>query len=154
LDSDTNPTTIVLTRQNLINHSASNYHQVKKGAYVISPEKDHADVVLLASGSEVNAAIEAQTILSEAGMDTRVVSMPSMFYFNAQSQDYKESVLPTNVPVVAIEMATAVEYYQYTPHVFGINTFGASAPGNTNIQNYGFDGASIASRVKEMLDLT
>jgi transketolase len=154
LDSDTNPTTIVLTRQNLINHSASNYHHVKKGAYIISPEKVHADVVLLASGSEVNAAIEAQTILSEAGMDTRVVSMPSMFYFNAQSQDYKESILPANVPVVAIEMATAVEYYQYTPHVIGINTFGASAPGNTNIQNYGFDGASIASRVKEMLDLT
>ena len=151
LDSDTNPTTIVLTRQNLMNHSASNYHQVKKGAYIISPEKDQVDVVLLASGSEVNACIEAQQLLFEQGVDARVVSMPSMFYFDSQSTDYKTSVLPVDTPVVAVEMASAGEYYKYTNHVIGINTFGASAPGNTNIKNYGFDGAGLASTIQENL---
>ena len=152
VDSDTNPTTIVLTRQNVMNSSTSNYFNVLKGAYVISPEQDHCDVVLFASGSEVNACIEAQSALVEAGIDARVVSVPSLFLFNQQSKDYHLELMPSNVPVLAVEMATAAEYYQYTNHVMNINIFGASAPGNKNIQEYGFDALGIKARVLELLD--
>jgi transketolase len=151
VDSDTNPTTIVLTRQNVLNSNVSNYQAVNKGAYVISPEAEVADVVLFASGSEVNASIEAQTLLKAEGIDARVVSVPSLFLLKKQSADYIKELLPVNVPVLAVEMATASEYYEYTPNVMNINIFGASAPGNKNISEYGFDGLGIKARVIELL---
>jgi len=151
IDSDTNPSTIVLTRQNVINSTTSNYFNVLKGAYVIRPEKEHVDVVLFASGSEVNASIEAQSKLLEDGIDARVVSVPSLFLLKQQTEEYLQTLLPQDVPVLAVEMASASEYYEYTKHVMNINIFGASAPGNKNIKEYGFDAAGIKARVLEIL---
>jgi transketolase len=151
VDSDTNPTTIVLTRQNVLNSNVSTYHLVNKGAYVISPEEQQTDVVLFASGSEVNACIDAQTLLKAEGIDARVVSVPSLFLLKKQSSDYIKELLPENVPVLAVEMATASEYFEFTPHVMNINIFGASAPGNKNMEEYGFDGKGVKARVLELL---
>jgi transketolase len=151
VDSDTNPTTIVLTRQNVLNSNVSTYHLVNKGAYVISPEEQQTDVVLFASGSEVNACIDAQTLLKAEGIDARVVSVPSLFLLKKQTSDYLKELLPENVPVLAVEMATASEYFEYTSHVMNINIFGASAPGNKNIEEYGFDGKGVKARVLELL---
>lgn len=120
------PTAIVTTRQNVVNHSNFN-ENFNKGAYVISEAKGELDGILLASGSEVSLAIEAQQKLSEDNIFVKVVSMPSMELFDAQDANYKQAVLNSD-KILAIEMASPMPWYKYTKHVYGVETFGLSAP--------------------------
>ncbi len=149
VDSNTAPTSLILTRQNVQNNEASTYEKVCKGAYVISKEANVLDGILLASGSEVNLAIAAQKLLLEDGIDVRVVSMPSMFIFDSQEDSYKDEVLP-QVPTLAIEMGTAIEYLKYADTLLNIDTFGASAPGNTVIEEYGFTPENVKDVFKNL----
>ena len=149
VDSNSNPTSLILTRQNVKNNENSTYENVKKGAYIISKEKEVLDGILLASGSEVNLAIEAQKLLKEDGIDVRVVSMPSMFIFDEQEDQYKDEVLP-QVPTLAIEMATGYEYLKYADTLLNIDTFGASAPGTTVIEEYGFTPENVRDVYKNL----
>jgi transketolase len=96
-------------------------------------------------------ALTRKHLLKAEGIDARVVSVPSLFLLKKQSSDYLKELLPENVPVLAVEMATASEYFEYTSHVMNINIFGASAPGNKNIEEYGFDGKGVKARVLELL---
>ncbi|XMB87437.1 transketolase [Mycoplasmatota bacterium WC44] len=149
VDSETTPTSIILTRQNLLNNENSSYEEVTKGAYIISKETSKLDGILLAAGSEVNLAIEAQKLLLENNVDVRVVSIPSMFMFEKQSEEYKQSILP-NVPTLAIEMGSAMGWYKYTSNVMSIDTFGASAPGPLVIKNYGFTPENVVEKFKNI----
>ena len=160
IESENKPTALVLTRQNLptIKDTDKNaYEGVSKGAYVISPaSKETADALLLATGSEVGLAVEAQAVLSKEGIDVAVVSMPSWDRFEAQSKEYKESVIPKTVKKrLGIEMGSSFGWHKYTGdegEVLGIDTFGASAPGEKVMAEYGFTTVNVVSRVKALLN--
>lgn len=156
LEADDIPTALVLTRQGLPTLEGTNYEGVKKGAYVVSPaNKEEADVLLLASGSEVQLAVRAQETLRDKGIEASVVSMPSWDRFDKQDKSYKEEVLPSSVTKrLAIEMASPFGWERYTGidgDVLGINTFGASAPGDTVIEEYGFNVENVVQKVENLL---
>src|SRR5699024_8510080 len=145
LETTDRPTALVLTRQGLptLDGTQENaYEGVKRGAYVISRENAKLNGILIATGSEVNLAIDAQKALLEKGIDVRVVSMPSWDRFEAQDAAYKNDVLPKDVTArVAIEMAASLGWERYVGFdgkVLGIDKFGASANGNIVIEKYGF----------------
>ena len=154
------PTVLVLSRQNLEVLPKSQelaMSHVPKGAYVVSPAtKDQADGLLLATGSEVSLAVEAQKALKEQGIDVSVVSMPSWDLFEKQDQAYKDSVIPKNIKKrVAIEMGASLGWHKYTGDegtVMAIDTFGASAPGDLVIEKYGFTVENVVKEMKELLN--
>lgn len=160
VSSDSTPTALVLSRQNLEvmkNTKADAMEGVAKGAYVVSPaSKEQADAILLATGSEVNLAVNAQTALKEEGIDVSVVSMPSWDLFEKQDATYKESVLPKAVTKrLSIEMGASLGWHKYVGtegDVLAIDTFGASAPGNLVIENYGFTVDNVVTKVKQLMD--
>ncbi|MBT2682857.1 transketolase [Bacillus sp. ISL-37] len=160
IESTKTPTALVLTRQNLptIKDTDKNaYEGVSKGAYVISPAgKDNADALLLAAGSEVGLAVKAQEALASEGIDVAVVSMPSWDRFEQQSKEYKESVIPKSVKKrLGIEMGSSLGWHRYVGdegEVLAIDTFGASAPGEKILEEYGFSVNNVVARVKALLE--
>ncbi|MHA6486375.1 transketolase [Bacillus cabrialesii] len=160
VQSNEQPTALVLTRQNLptIDQTAEEASAgVEKGAYVVSKSKNETpDALLIASGSEVGLAIEAQAELAKDNIDVSVVSMPSMDRFDKQSNEYKNAVLPADVKKrLAIEMGSSFGWGKYTGlegDVLGIDRFGASAPGETVINEYGFSVPNVVNRVKALLN--
>ncbi|MED1531347.1 transketolase [Bacillus altitudinis] len=160
VSSTNKPTALVLTRQNLptIDQAPEKaYEGVEKGGYVVVEAADaQPEALLLASGSEVGLAIEAQKALEKEGIRVSVVSLPAWDRFDEQSDEYKESVLPKAVRArVAIEMGASLGWERYTGldgDVIAIDKFGASAPGETIIENYGFTVSNVVSRVKAKLN--
>lgn len=160
IESTKTPTALVLTRQNLptIKDTDKNaYEGVSKGAYVISPAgKETADALLLAAGSEVGLAVKAQEALASEGIDAAVVSMPSWDRFEQQSKEYKESVIPKSVKKrLGIEMGSSLGWHRYVGdegEVLAIDTFGASAPGEKIMEEYGFSVNNVVARVKALLE--
>ncbi len=159
VESKNLPTALVLTRQDLptIKGTAETaYEGVSKGAYVVSAAtKETADALLLAAGSEVGLAVEAQKVLAGEGIDVAVVSMPSWDRFEAQSKEYKDSVIPKNVKKrLGIEMGSSLGWHKYTGDegdVLAIDQFGASAPGEKVMAEYGFTVENVVARVKALL---
>jgi transketolase len=159
IESTNKPTALVLTRQNLPTLKGTDsaaYEGVKKGAYVVSPaSNDKADVLLLAAGSEVSLAVEAQKALEGEGIHASVVSMPAWDRFESQSKEYKESVIPKAVKKrLAIEMGSSLGWHRYAGDegdVLAIDTFGASAPGEKIMEEYGFTVENVVARVKALL---
>lgn len=160
IQSKDQPTALVLTRQNLPTIEGTDekaYEGVSKGAYIVSPSsKDQPDALLLATGSEVNLAIQAQKALLEQGIDTSVVSMPSWTLFEQQSQEYKDSVIPKSVKKrLGIEMGASFGWHKYVGdegEVLAIDQFGASAPGEKVMKEYGFTVENVVARVKALLN--
>ncbi|MCY7945466.1 transketolase [Bacillus atrophaeus] len=159
LQSKDHPTALVLTRQNLptIDQTADvALAGVEKGAYVVSKaQNDSPDALLLATGSEVGLAIEAQAELAKENIHVSVVSMPAWDRFEKQSDEYKNSVLPADVKKrLAIEMGASFGWGKYTGlegDVLGIDQFGASAPGETIMKEYGFSVSNVVDRVKKLI---
>ncbi|TCP52122.1 transketolase [Tumebacillus sp. BK434] len=153
------PVAMVLTRQKLpiLQGTAEKAREsLSKGAYVLSDAANgQPQVILIATGSEVALAVKAQQALAEKGIAVRVVSMPSMELFNKQSKDYKDSVLPPSVKArVGIEMGTTFGWERYVGDngvVIGIETFGASAPGDRVIAEYGFTVENVIDHVNKVL---
>lgn len=160
VSSEKTPTALVLSRQNLTVLPTTKEQAIEgvaKGAYVVSPAgKDKADAILLATGSEVNLAVDAQAALKEAGIDASVVSMPSWNLFEKQDQAYKDSVLPKDVKKrLGIEMGASMGWHKYVGDegdVLAIDTFGASAPGNIVIEKYGFTVDNVVAKVKAIVE--
>ncbi|MGT2683481.1 transketolase [Streptococcus porci] len=154
LTSQSTPTALVLTRQNLEVEVGSDFNKVSKGAYVVYETGSDFDTILIASGSEVNLAVKAAKVLAEEGEKVRVVSVPSTELFDAQAADYKEEILPNAVRRrVAIEMAATQSWYKYVGldgKVIGIDTFGASAPAAEVIKKYGFTVDNVVATVKSL----
>ena len=146
LEDTTRPSLLVLSRQNLpvLEHSLElAFDGVDKGAYVVSPQEGEVpEGILIATGSEVNLAVEAQKVLRETGHDVSVVSMPAMNRFEEQSKEYQEAVLPSSVRKrVAIEMGASLGWHRYVGfdgELVTIDKFGASGNGNTVMKDYGF----------------
>lgn len=154
-----NPVALVLTRQNLpvLAGTAENARAgIERGAYVVSDaEGGKAVAQILATGSEVQLAVAAQKALAEEGIAVRVVSMPSWDLFDKQDQAYKDSVLLPDVKArLAVEMAHPFGWERYVGDkgaVLGIDTFGASAPGDRVIKEYGFTVENVVGKVKALL---
>ena len=154
--SKSTPTAIVLTRQNLPQLDGSG-KKALKGAYIIKEaSKSTPDMILIASGSEVSLAIEAATELEKDNISTRVVSMPCMDVFEAQSREYKEEVLPKNVRNrVAIEALSSFGWDRYTGldgRVISMNSFGASAPQDLLFKKFGFTKENVVTTAKEVFN--
>ncbi|MFV0395919.1 MAG: transketolase [Coprobacillaceae bacterium] len=155
IESKENPTALILTRQNVTTLSTTNYEGVSKGAYVVGPEKSQIDAIIIASGSEVNLAMEAKEKLLSENIDVRVVSMPCMELFDEQTPEYKESILPNQIRKrVSIEMASEFGWHKYVGldgKTISVKGFGASAPADTVIEKYGFTVENVISNVKEII---
>lgn len=150
VESRNHPTAIALTRQNVTVMQGSSYEGLSKGAYVINKSNGVSEGILIATGSEVNLAIKAQEALENEGINVDVVSMPSMELFEKQSEDYKNSVLPKEVKKLAIEMGSTLVWYKYADDVIGIDIFGASAPAEKIIKEYGFTVKNVVDRYKKL----
>ncbi|MFC5446759.1 transketolase [Paenibacillus aestuarii] len=159
LTNQKGPVALVLTRQNLpiLEGSVTGAREgLSKGAYVVSDAANgKPDAQILATGSEVQLAVAAQQLLQAEGIHVRVVSMPSWELFEKQPQAYKDSViLPEVKKRLAVEMAFPLGWERYVGDqgsILGISTFGASAPGNIVLKEYGFSPENVVARVKALL---
>jgi len=153
------PTALVLTRQkvpNIDRSKCAGAGNLKLGAYVASEaEKSPPDAIVIASGSEVHVALEAQTLLRESGISARVVNMASMELFERQADEYRRSVLPAEVTArVAVEAAAPFGWDRYVGPkgiVLGVSRFGASAPYKVLAEKFGFTGPQVAERIRGYL---
>ena len=149
------PTSIVLTRQNLPILENSSFEKVAKGAYVVYETASDFDTILIATGSEVALAIDVARELETDGSKVRVVSMPSVELFEEQSKEYKEELLPLNIRRrVSLEMGNSALWYKYVGLdglAIGIDKFGASAPANKVIEEYGFTVEAVVEKIKNEL---
>ncbi|MGG0657776.1 transketolase [Rummeliibacillus pycnus] len=160
VSSKNRPTALVLSRQDLpvLDVDVQTvYDGVAKGAYIVEKaNKEVADVLLLATGSEVQLAVKAKAELANEGIDVTVVSMPDFARFEEQDAAYKESVLPKAVTKrLAIEMGSSFGWHKYTGFegdVLAIDGFGASAPGEIVMKEYGFTVENVVSKVKALFE--
>src|SRR5699024_9736785 len=159
LESTDQPTALVLTRQGLPTLEGTDKHAyegVKKGGYVISKgEKETPDALLIATGSEVQLAVDAQKALAEKGIDVNVISLPSWDRFNAQDEAYKNEVILPHVKArVGIEMGSSIGWERFTGDygiIMSIDRFGASAKGEKIIEEYGFTVENVVGQVENLI---
>ena len=150
------PCFFALTRQDVPVIDAAKhdvYAGVSKGAYVLEDAAD-PQVILIGTGSEVWLAADAAKLLAAEGIRARVVSFPSWKLFDAQSAEYRASVLPAGVPKVAVEAGATLGWWKYVGSngdVIGLDRFGASAPGPTVMKELGFTAENVAARAKALL---
>ena len=154
--SKNTPTAIVLTRQNLPQLAGSGEAALKGGYIIKEAVGNTPDMILIASGSEVSLAVEAAAELEKDGIATRVVSMPCMDIFEAQSKEYKEEILPRAIRKrVAIEALSGFGWDKYTGldgRVISMDTFGASAPQDLLFKKFGFTKENVVAIAKEVFN--
>ena len=152
------PTCLVLTRQNLPVYDRAGLgwaksEEAQKGGYVLCEDEDF-EAIIIATGSEVELAVEAKAKLNEQGIKVRIVSMPSTNIFDEQPQEYKESVLPKNIlKRVAVEAGVTLGWYKYVGlegRVIGLDRFGASAPYKTLYKEFGITTDAIVEAVNSL----
>ena len=145
------PTALILSRQNLPLLKGSSIEGVAKGGYVVSKEQKEAQFVLIATGSEVSLAVEAQTKLLEKGIDVRVVSMPSWELFEEQSEEYKQEVLLLKRKKrISVEMLSTFGWDRYAKYHMGIDTFGASGPAKDIFAKFDFTSDHLVKLVESI----
>ena len=153
LESKHTPTVLALTRQDLPSVSPADVHNhpAAKGGYVLSDADGPLQAVIVATGSEVSLALEAQARLREDGIAARVVSLPSWHLFERQPAEYRQSVLPKGVPTVSVEAGTTFGWSRYADAHVGLDRFGASAPASVLFREFGFTPEHVAAQVKSLL---
>ncbi|WP_139822812.1 transketolase [Tuberibacillus sp. Marseille-P3662] len=157
LENEDQPTALVLTRQGVpvLDGSAKNAADgVAKGAYVISEANDEPQGIIIATGSEVSLAVEAQEQLAQDNIHVNVVSMPSVDRFDAQSKAYKDSILPTSLTKrLAVETGASFGWHKFVGiegDTVTIDRFGASAKGDKVMSEYGFNVDHVVSKMKQL----
>jgi transketolase len=149
------PTLLALSRQNLPNLAGSSIEGTTKGAYILSDSEGSPDLILIGTGSETQLCVQAAEQLRGEGKKVRVVSMPSWELFEAQTAEYKESVLPKGVKKrLAVEAGITMGWCRYVGDegaVIGIDTFGASAPGKVVLEKFGITVDNVVAKGKEIL---
>ena len=158
LSNRTMPTALLLSRQNIAYAPKADLGEISRGAYVLSEPSDvglkkKAQAVIIATGSEVQLALQAQELLAKAfNIAARVVSMPSTTTFDTQSADYKSEVLPKGLPRIAVEMGVTAGWWKYgVAAVVGIDTYGESAPAPVLFKHFGFTPENVADTVRKVL---
>ncbi len=157
IDSD-GPTALILSRQDLPVLEGTSSDGVLRGAYVLRDADDRGgpgpDVVLVSTGSEVHVCVEAAEVLSEEGLRTRVVSMPSWNLFERQPERYRREVLPPGVPTLAVEAGASLGWHRYADATVCIDRFGVSAPGDVVLERLGFTADNVAAEAKALVEGT
>ena len=157
LTSKDRPTALLLSRQNLPALPKGDMGNISRGAYVLSEPADAglnkpAQIVLIATGSEVDLALKAQALLAQRKVAARVVSMPSATTFDRQGDAYKRAVLLPRKPRVAVEMASTAAWWKYgVSAVIGIDAFGESAPAPVLFRHFGFTPENVAAQALTVL---
>ena len=147
------PQAFVLSRQKLKTLKPKrDFGEVAKGAYVVK-ERKGATLTLMASGSELMPCLRAACHLELLGIQTNVVSVPCLDLFNEQDDAYRARVISTDTKVLAVEAATATEYYRYADDVLGMESFGASAPAGLLFEKFGFTVKGIMKRACKLMDV-
>lgn len=156
MNKKTSPTALVLSRQNLPQLDGSSTDALKGGYILSDSEKDTPDAIIIATGSEVSLAVEAKKLLSEDGIDIRIVSMPCMDAFDEQPDEYKEQILPKNVTArVGVEALSEFGWSKYiglNGAFVGMKSFGASAPGGQLFEHFGITANAVADAVRKTLN--
>jgi transketolase len=153
------PVTLILSRQKLPIIDQEKYAkatELEKGAYILSDAAD-ANLILIATGSEVSLALNAQKKLQEENISAKVVSMPSWELFDKQPDEYKEKIFPKNLKKrLAIEAASSMGWHKYVTDegdVVGVDKFGESAPGDEVMKAYGFTVDNVVAKAKALLEM-
>ena len=148
------PTGLICSRQNITNlPEGTDYSQVAKGAYIVKEDENY-DVILLASGSEVSTLIAGAELLAKDGIKTRIVSVPSEGLFRTQSKEYQESILPTGAKIFGMTAGIPANLFTLVGangKVWGMESFGFSAPFKVLDEKLGFNAENVYNQVKEML---
>jgi transketolase len=160
LERKAGPVALIMTRQNVPILDRSQYagaEGLRQGAYILAdPAEGEPEIILIASGSEVQLIVKAQQELAKQGRRARIVSMPSWELFAAQSQEYRDTVLPPRITKrLAVEAAIPLGWEKYVGSagaVIGIDKFGASAPGSIVMQEYGFSVENVCQRALELIN--
>lgn len=152
------PTALILTRQKLPILDRTQLNSVKGvkfGAYIIRDSKNNPDVIIIATGSEVSVSLSAANELEAKGYNARIISMPSTELFEDQSEEYRESVLPSRCSNrLVVEAASSFGWHKYSGNegeILSIDTFGESAPGKVMMEKYGFTPANIVQRAESLI---
>ena len=155
MENTDSPTALILSRQNVNNLPAGNdYSQTEKGAYIVAGSDEEYDVILLASGSEVSTLVEGAKLLKEDGIKTRIVSVPSEGLFRSQSKEYQQSILPCGAKIFGLTAGLPVNLEGLVGHngkVYGLESFGFSAPYKVLDEKLGFTAQNVYNQVKSML---
>jgi len=149
LEFTTGPTMMMYSRQASANEAGTSIAGVASGAYTIS-SVDSPALILTASGTEVQLVVAAAAKLNAAGVKTNVVSFPCWELYDQQSDDYKESVFPTGVPVMSVEMQSTFGWAKYAHCTYGIDSFGESGPGAKVIAHFGFTEDKVVDKATKV----
>jgi len=154
LKSKNTPSAIALSRQKLpyINPSHSKENKSELGAYIVNSTSRNNKVTLIASGSEVELALQAQKELKEINIDSKVVSMPCQELFNQQSNDYKNEIINKEVPAITIEASSVCSWEKYSKNNMGIETFGESAPFKEVYKHFNLTSGKIIELTKKLIE--
>jgi transketolase len=151
------PTSLVLTRQGLPHQQRTSEQiaLIERGGYILKEPADAANIILIATGSEVALAVSAADQLATDGISARVVSMPCTDLFDSQPDDYRQQVLPSDIRArVVIEAGVTENWWRYAGdrgQVVGIDRFGESAPAPELFEHFGFSTDNVVARAKEVL---
>lgn len=153
--ADGGPSALLLSRQNLpfVERDAATLESIEKGGYVLR-DANNAVAVIIATGSEVGLALEAQALLAKENIPVRVVSMPSTSVFDRQSAEWRNSVIPPRLPAVSIEAGVTAGWYKYIGRegaAIGLDTYGESAPAGVLFKHFGFTPENVVNTVKQVL---
>jgi len=151
------PASLIFSRQNLPFQKRSQdvAANIERGGYILVEPDTIPRAAIIATGSEIGLAVEAQKALAQAGIPTRVVSMPSTTVFDRQTRAYRDSVLPMGLPGVAVEAGSADLWRKYVGRegeVIGMTTFGESAPAGELFEHFGFTAGHVVAAVKSVLN--
>lgn len=151
LEEEHRPSILALSRQGLpLLRQSAEENLTAKGAYIISPAQKERHATIIATGSEVSIAVEAQKKLLEQNIDVAVVSMPCMELFEEQSMLYQMDVLG-NKPVISMEAAATFGWNRFAQRTIGIDTFGASGPANELYEHFGLTSDNLVEEVKQLI---
>lgn len=155
MENTATPTALIFSRQNIANLPAgTDYTQTAKGAYIVAGADENPDVILVASGSEVSTLVAGAELLRKDGVKLRIVSVPSEGLFRSQSKEYQESIIPTGAKVFGLTAGLPVNLQGLVGHngkVWGLESFGFSAPYKVLDEKLGFTAENVYNQVKAML---
>jgi len=151
LNKKNGPVVLILSRQKLPILDAAKTSGAVKGGYVLEEASATPAMILIATGSEVHVALKARELLESEGISTRVVSLPCWEIFDAQDADYRQSVLPADVPAISIEAGITLGWQRYARASVGIDHFGASAPAEVLFEKFGITAEHLADKAKLLL---
>ena len=155
MENMSTPTALILSRQNIVNLPAgTDYSQAAKGAYIIADADENPDVILVASGSEVSTLVAGAELLRKEGVKVRIISAPSEGLFRNQSKEYQESILPAGAKIFGLTAGLPVNLEGLVGSngkVFGLESFGFSAPYKVLDEKLGFTAENVYNQVKAML---